>query len=185
MHFHSRLNLKANIGFSAKGLLKCYDFGLSRFLPEKMVDGGYEMSPVGTKLFMAPEVRAKKAYGLPADVYSYGVVLWQVLSLASPRDGLATHSRAKIEEGNLKECWLPICPCWPDDLQELVRVCLASNPQARPSMTKVRSILNEYLQGLWSTTEQQRRKHTLLLDSTQEASRITVESKTSLLTQVD
>jgi serine/threonine protein kinase len=150
-----------------------------------MVDGGYEMSPVGTKLFMAPEVRAKKTYGLPADVYSYGVVLWQVLSLASPRDGLATHSRAKIEEENLKECWLPICSCWPDDLQELVRVCLASNPRARPSMTQVRSILDGYLQGLWSTTDQQRRKRTLLHDSTVEESHITVESKTSLLTQED
>lgn len=150
-----------------------------------MVDGGYEMSPVGTKLYMATEVRAKKTYGLPADVYSYGVVLWQLLSLASPRDGLATHSRAKIEEGKLKECWLPICPCWPDDLQELVRVCLSSNPRARPGMTQVRSILNENFQGLWSMTEQQRRKHSLLRDSTQETSRITVESKTSFLTQHD
>lgn len=143
------------------------------------------MSPVGTKLYMATEVRAKKTYGLPADVYSYGVVFWQLLSLATPRDGLTTNSRAKIEEGNLKKCWLPICPCWPDDLQEVVRVCLHSNPRARPCMPQVRSILSENLQGLWSMAEQQRRKLSLLRDSIQETSRISVESKTSFLTQHD
>lgn len=147
-----------------------------------MVDGGYEMSPVGTKLYMATEVRAKKPYDLSADVYSYGVVLWQLLSLSSPRDGLSTNSRAKIEETKSIECWLPICPCWPDDLQELVRTCLASNPQARPSIGQVRSILSENLQGVWSKAEQQRRKMSLRRDCTQETSRISVESKTSLLT---
>lgn len=143
------------------------------------------MSPVGTKLYMATEVRAKKTYGLPADVYSYGVVLWQVLALATPRDGLATNSRAKIEDGNLKECWLPICPCWPDDLQELVRVCLHSDPRARPCMTQIRSILSENLQGIWSRAEQQRRRLSLLREYSPETSGISVESKTSFLTQHD
>lgn len=82
----------ANMGFDVRGDLKLFDFGLSRILPdssdscdEELLVDEYCMSRVGTKFYMAPEVKSKEPYGLPADVFSVGVLFWELFSLASPR----------------------------------------------------------------------------------------------------
>ena len=67
-HLHSRgiiyRDLKcSNIGFDSSGVVKIFDFGISRFLPktEKQpakveARGEYVMSKAGTRMYMAPEV---------------------------------------------------------------------------------------------------------------------------------
>ncbi len=57
----------------------CADFGLSRLLKggRKFVTAGLES---GTPEWMAPEVLRTEGGSAAADVYSYGVVLWEVLT---------------------------------------------------------------------------------------------------------
>lgn len=57
------------------------DFGLSKtrqFLQETMTSG------MGTYQYMAPEVIQGTDYSLKADVFSYGVVLWEILARLPP-----------------------------------------------------------------------------------------------------
>ena len=39
---------------------------------------------VGTVLWMAPEVLAAQSYNTSADVYSYGIVMWEVAAQTYP-----------------------------------------------------------------------------------------------------
>ena len=76
-YMHSRRNINrdlkmSNVGFDVRGDLKLFDFWLSRLLPPQSeeVEGGYIMSRVGTKSYVAREISRKEPYNLSADVYS-------------------------------------------------------------------------------------------------------------------
>lgn len=71
-----------NIGFS-NGRVKILDFGLSRtFMKRKYgIIKTFEMSGnVGTRRYMAPEVGLYKKYNEKVDVYSFALIVWEVLT---------------------------------------------------------------------------------------------------------
>ena len=57
---------------------KIADFGWTRLLAEKMT------LKVGTFQWMAPEVIVSKHYTEKADVYSFGIILWEIASREPP-----------------------------------------------------------------------------------------------------
>jgi serine/threonine protein kinase len=83
-----------NIGIDQDGRLRLFDFGLCRELPspeainevseEFMSRGVYEMSGVGTRRTMAPEVVLAKGYNCKADIYGWAIVVWEMFALARP-----------------------------------------------------------------------------------------------------
>ena len=69
---------------------KLCDFGLAKFFQGK---GRGRHTFVGTPSFIAPEIivsteGAVDAFTVKADVYSFSVVLWQLLTLKEPYEGL-------------------------------------------------------------------------------------------------
>jgi serine/threonine protein kinase len=83
----------ANIGFDADGTLKLFDFGLA----VEIVENHRRMSrAVGTFRYMSPENSGSHEYGFPADVYSFAILLWEVMTLDKPFEGMSSkvfHSR--------------------------------------------------------------------------------------------
>ena len=76
-----------NIGF-LNGQVQLFDFGLSRELPALDTGIPFEMSgKVGTLRYMAPEVALHQPYNVSADVYSWAMVCYEMLSLEKPFDG--------------------------------------------------------------------------------------------------
>lgn len=67
--------------------MKIFDFGLARVMPE---DDGcpytdkFEMSGAGSPRYMAPECLSGDSYNMKADVYSFAIVLWEMLSASRP-----------------------------------------------------------------------------------------------------
>lgn len=87
----------ANVGFNIRGDLTVFDFGLSRELPggpkdnqnnDKANSKLYRMTGFcGSPRYMAPEVGLRKVYNAKCDVYSFGALAWQILTLQKPYDG--------------------------------------------------------------------------------------------------
>lgn len=83
-----------NVGIDQEGRLRLFDFGLCRELPspgafnessEEFTSlGVYDMSGVGTRRFMAPEVVLAKGYNCKADIYGWSIVVWEMFTLARP-----------------------------------------------------------------------------------------------------
>jgi len=77
-----------NVGFDVRGDVKLFDFGLATFMPPEgdPYEDRYEMSGAGSPRYMAPEVLTEvpERYNLKADVYAFGIVLWEILSLRRP-----------------------------------------------------------------------------------------------------
>ncbi|ELW64163.1 Mitogen-activated protein kinase kinase kinase MLT [Tupaia chinensis] len=73
----------AKVVIAADGVLKICDFGASRFHNHTT-----HMSLVGTFPWMAPEVIQSLPVSETCDTYSYGVVLWEMLTREVPFKGL-------------------------------------------------------------------------------------------------
>ncbi len=58
------------------------DFGLSK----EMLDDQHMTTLAMNPVWLAPEVLDRKPYGFPADVYSFSIVLWELLTLLTPWD---------------------------------------------------------------------------------------------------
>lgn len=92
LHIHRILHrdLKPqNIGFNASGTLKIFDFDLARVLPSEEDDEkAFNLTAkVGSPRYMAPEVASGKPYNLKADIYSFGLLAYQILTLKTPWKG--------------------------------------------------------------------------------------------------
>jgi len=76
-----------NIGF-LNGRVKLFDFGLSRELPTGNLEEPFQMSgKVGTLRYMAVEVACHQPYNVSADVYSWAMVCYELLTLQKPFAG--------------------------------------------------------------------------------------------------
>ena len=73
-----------NLAFDHRNALQLFDFGLAKECkPVDLIDApdGYKITGLtGTLRVMAPEVIQCLPYGLSADVYSFGILLWEVFS---------------------------------------------------------------------------------------------------------
>ncbi len=92
LHSHNIIfrDLKpANIGFDVRGDVKIFDFGLARIMPD---DGcpytdRFFMSGAGSPRYMSPEcLTLGESYNMKADIYSFAIILWEMLSASRPYD---------------------------------------------------------------------------------------------------
>lgn len=79
-----------NVGFTADGTLKLFDFGLAACVHKKHLStDAYIMTGyTGTVAYMAPEVALRQPYNEKVGVYSFGILLWQVVSGKTPFAGM-------------------------------------------------------------------------------------------------
>ena len=73
---------------SVRGDVKLFDFGLATILPPNgdPYDDRFRMSGAGSPRYMAPEVLVDppEDYNMKADVYTFGIVLWEMFALEVP-----------------------------------------------------------------------------------------------------
>ncbi|OHS93148.1 hypothetical protein TRFO_40524 [Tritrichomonas foetus] len=110
---------------------KVCDFGLSRLLNFEPMSG-----IVGTAQWMAPEVYlSKPSYDSRVDVFSYGIVLWELLTSKIPYDGVTETLIPKlVVHENLRP---EIPPEASPELRLLITSCWAADPKERPSFQQI------------------------------------------------
>jgi len=80
-----------NIGFNSEGQLKLFVFGLTTKLHPKdhLSNGRYKLDRgIGTSRYMASKVRAYEAYNELANVYSFSILVWEIVTLVKPYKNL-------------------------------------------------------------------------------------------------
>jgi len=119
--------------------VKICDFGLARQQNEgeEEVKNTIEGTIVGTDFWMAPEVALGQPYSKSCDAFSYGMVLFELMTRSKPlKRGMKTTT------GNLldveMEKWKPKLPGEvPEALFKIFEECVAYKPEDRPTFRDV------------------------------------------------
>ena len=124
----------ANVGFDANGILKVFDFGLAVEVPysDKPTQLFDLSGNTGTPRFMAPEVMKRKPYNFKVDVYSFTILLWEMLTLEKPYQGM--DGDAVRETVAIKGERPPMPDYWPENIAKLFKRGWAKKIDHRPSM---------------------------------------------------
>lgn len=130
-----------NLLIDSSYALKISDFGLARVRAHFQTMTGN----CGTTQWMAPEVLAAEKYTEKADVFSYGVVVWETVTRQCPYEGLTQIQAALgVLNNNLRPTVPENCPPL---FKKLMTLCWVSSPEERPSFEAVLEILNSAANG--------------------------------------
>jgi serine/threonine protein kinase len=117
------------------------DFGLATVIygKDKTASDVFEMSGfTGSLRYMAPEVALKQPYNERADVYSYGILIWQMASDRMPYPDMKINEF--LQAVAVKGVRPPIDPAWPPRFQQLLKGCWSQDYKQRPAFD---TIVNE------------------------------------------
>lgn len=128
-------DIKASNFFLCKnGIIKLGDFGLSRLLPttKAMLD-----TQIGSPYYLSPEVCKGDEYNMKTDIWSLGIVLYEMCALKHPFIGRTT--REVMDQ--IVKSRTPTIPKFYDlDLQKIVRMMLDKDPDRRPTINDIISM---------------------------------------------
>nr|XP_015198923.1 PREDICTED: insulin-like growth factor 1 receptor [Lepisosteus oculatus] len=123
--------------------VKIGDFGMTRDIYETDYyrKGGKGLLPVR---WMSPESLKDGVFTTNSDVWSFGVVLWEIATLAEqPYQGMSNEQVLRfVMEGGL----LDKPDNCPDMLFELMRMCWQYNPKMRPSFLEIIGSIKDELE---------------------------------------
>ncbi|KAE9611563.1 putative dual-specificity kinase TKL-Pl-4 family [Lupinus albus] len=154
LHQHNILHrdLKgANLLMDENGVVKVADFGVARVKAQS----GVMTAETGTYRWMAPEVIEHKPYDHKADVFSFGVVLWELLTGKLPYEYL-TPLQAAI--GVVQKGLRPTIPknTHPKFVELLAR-SWQQDPALRPDFSEIINILQQLAKEVGGDGEERRR----------------------------
>ncbi|CAH1780054.1 unnamed protein product [Owenia fusiformis] len=136
-HFVHRDLATRNCLVGDRLVVKIGDFGMSRdvYSTDYYRVGGHTMLPVR---WMPPESVLYRKFTVESDVWSYGVVLWEIFTLGKqPWYELSNHEVIQHIQNKLLEC-PRLCP---DDVYRIMLGCWRKQPQDRLTMTEIRKML--------------------------------------------
>nr|BAC80147.1 constitutive triple response 1-like protein kinase [Delphinium hybrid cultivar] len=119
--------------------VKVCDFWLSRLKANTYLSA---KSAAGTPEWMAPEVLRDEHQTEKCDGYSFGVILWELMTLQKPWNNL--NQAQVVAAVGFKHKRLPIPSSLDPDIAVLIEACWSKDPSKRPSFSSIM----EYLQSL-------------------------------------
>ena len=121
--------------------LKLCDFGSSKFSSDPPVMGTVT---VGTAQWMAPELVRGSEYGCPIDIYSLGMVFYEVCCRRIPFDKLSENAiLGKIVKGDRPELSVQIFDkLGLSGVIPVLQATWAPNPESRPTIQRLSELMN-------------------------------------------
>ncbi|KAL9986760.1 hypothetical protein ACROYT_G000951 [Oculina patagonica] len=123
-----------NILVGSDNRVKVSDFGLMRQIYEDVVDSGKKRTKLSVK-WMAPESIFHQSFTINSDVWSYGIVLWEMATMGGVPYPALTNSELcrQLKTGYRME--RPDMCC--DEVYELMTECWREDPYFRPSFLEL------------------------------------------------
>jgi len=148
----------ANLLIGDDKVVKIADFGVSRHRSQE----GDMTAETGTYRWMAPEVINHKPYDHKADVFSFAIVLWELVTSKIPYENLTPLQAAlSVRQGFRLEIPLSVHP----RLSKLIQRCWEENPHTRPTFSEIIVELEDILRHVQASKGANRHSKTKILKS--------------------
>ncbi|XP_053431275.1 dual specificity testis-specific protein kinase 2 isoform X1 [Nycticebus coucang] len=129
------------------------DFGLAEKIPDVSM-GCEKLAVVGSPFWMAPEVLRDEPYNEKADVFSYGIILCEIIArIQADPDYLPRTENFGLDYDAFQHM---VGDCPPDFLQ-LTFNCCNMDPKLRPSFVEIGKTLEEILSRLQEEQERDKK----------------------------
>ena len=120
-----------NIFLTKKGFVKLGDFGVAKNLQNTWKKAS---TIIGTPYYLSPEIVMSKPYSFKSDIWSLGVLLYEMMSLKMPFDAVSLPMLTlKIMKGD----YPPPPSIYSRDLRNLVSLLLNVSPEKRPDINQI------------------------------------------------
>ena len=129
----------SNVLISSDGVVKLIDFGIAQAASKRHKTKTGLLK--GTLGYLAPEQIMNQAVDQRADVFTLGLILYQLFIGKYPFSGKTEAQRLKKIIGGIATNPLELRPDCPTLLADLLTTCLRANPSERPSMTEITDTL--------------------------------------------
>jgi len=121
-----------NIVLRRDGMVQLADFGISAVLRSCERSANASM---GTPCYASPERMRRRPYGTSADIWSLGVVFYELCALRRPFDGSNLN---EVSKAILEGYYEPLEEqCFSQELRDLVYEMLSPEPEDRPSAAEI------------------------------------------------
>mmetsp|Transcript_23139 Transcript_23139/g.39313 ORF Transcript_23139/g.39313 Transcript_23139/m.39313 type:complete len:132 (-) Transcript_23139:49-444(-) len=99
----------------------------------------------GSRRYMAPDIILGNWYDKSVDVFSFGLLMWEICAIERPFDGMGRleHLRRVIHGDERPKLY----SWWPRRLQDLMRRCWSKCYRVRPSMREILATLTDLLEA--------------------------------------
>lgn len=163
-HIHDRKilhrDLKGqNIFLTKQGIVKIGDFGIAKVLQNTIQNA---KTVVGTPYYLSPEIVQSKPYNFKSDIWSLGVVLYEMCAQKPPFDAPSLHFLAmKIVRGAFN----PLPSSFSSEMKNLVGSLINTNERLRPDVNQILAkpiIQNRIKSFLTETVYHSEFSHTIL-----------------------
>jgi serine/threonine protein kinase len=124
-------------------VVKVCDFGLSRMKNNTFLSS---RSTAGTAEWMAPEVLRNEPSDEKCDVFSYGVILWELCTLQQPWEGM--NAMQVVGAVGFQSRRLDIPDNVDPAVAEIITRCWQTDPRARPSFAEIMAALKPLLKTM-------------------------------------
>jgi TolB-like protein/Tfp pilus assembly protein PilF/tRNA A-37 threonylcarbamoyl transferase component Bud32 len=136
-----------NIMIDKGGNAKIMDFGIARSIREKGITGPSVL--IGTPEYMSPEQAEAKEVDYQSDIYSLGIILYEMATGRVPFEGDTALSIAMKHKGEMPKNPKQFNPNIPEDLSSVILKCLEKDKTNRyQTATEVRSELEKIEKGI-------------------------------------
>jgi len=137
----------SNIMIDEDGNVRIMDFGIARSLKEKGITAAGVM--IGTPEYMSPEQAEAKEVDKKTDIYSLGVILYEMITGRLPFEGDTPLAIAMKHKGETARSPKDLNPQIPDILGEIILKCMEKKKENRyEDVAEINSDLDEIKQSL-------------------------------------
>lgn len=119
----------ANIFCYKNGAVKLGDLNVSKIMKEQM-----SFTQTGTPYYASPEIWRDKPYDFKSDVWSLGIIIYEVAMLSVPFKAVSIE---ELYKNVLRGVYSPIHYSYSLDLHDLITCIIQVDPKKRPSCNEI------------------------------------------------